>query len=352
MNPLDSGGMGEEVQKLNPREELVALLRGQAACPILTGLGRHGFLDQMLHGPFSISDFTNVADPRLLSVTLTYLASLGLLRIVGSDPVRYEVTKVGHTTFTRYGSCALITSYREYFERVAGLIVGDHHHPVPTVDRRLNVIGSGQLHARKFFPHAYVILTNHPFRRLIDLGCGNGEFIDGLLRKRPEVQAVGVDISEVAASEVRERFGGLVPVVLSDAGAVAKWTAALPPGQTPEVISLWYVVHEFTAGRVDRAVEFFTKLHAEFPKADVIMGEIVNLPTEVLSAGHIESIMPEFLLFHALSGQGVLTWENHLQVLRQIPYTLEAELLFDELADGAGGTLCSSFVWHLRPKLA
>jgi hypothetical protein len=39
--------------KLNPRDELVALLRGHAACPILSGLGEHGLLDRMMNGPFS-----------------------------------------------------------------------------------------------------------------------------------------------------------------------------------------------------------------------------------------------------------------------------------------------------------
>jgi hypothetical protein len=56
------------------------------------------------------------------------------------------------------------------------------------------------------------------------------------------------------------------------------------------------------------------------------------------------------LLFHALSGQGVLTWEQHRQVLREIPYTLAAEALFDEMPDGAGGAIPSSFLWHPRPR--
>jgi hypothetical protein len=117
------------------------------------------------------------------------------------------------------------------------------------------------------------------------------------------------------------------------------------------VVSLWFVLHEFTAGMVDRAVRFFKDLHAQLPGADIIVGEIVNLPPEVMAAGRGESIMPEFLLFHALSGQGVLTWEQHRQVLGDIPYTLAAEVLFDELPDGAGGLLPSSFVWHLLPQV-
>jgi SAM-dependent methyltransferase len=304
----------------------------------------------MLAGPFEGGDFPEVADRRLFSATLTYFASLGLLRDLGGNPPLYEPTKVGRTVFTRYGSCALIHSYRDYFERLAALIVGVDRGRAPAVDRRVNVLGSGQLHARKFFPDAYRILAAHPLRQLVDVGCGNGEFIEGLLRRRPDVQTVGVDVSDVAAAEVQARFGGRVPVVIADGANVAGWVGAISDGQKPVVVSLWYVVHEFTAGRVDRAVRFFSDLHAMLPEADVILGEIVRLPAEVLAAGHVESIMPEFLLFHALSGQGVFTWEEHLQVLREIPYRQVAEVFFDELPDGTGGQPPSSFVWHLCPR--
>jgi len=335
--------------KLTPREELVALLRGHAACPILSGLGEHGLLDRMLEGPFAATDFPAVAEARLFEAVLAYFVSLGLLRPAGGAPPRYEATRVGRTVFTRYGSCALIHSYRDYFSRLAGRIVGADDGAPPTVDRRVNVLGSGQLHARKFFPDAYRLLAGHPFRRLIDVGCGNGEFLAGLLEIRPDIEAVGVDVSEVAAAEVQARFGGRVPVVVADGAGVAAWADALPPGPEPLVVSLWYVVHEFTAGEVDRAVRFFLDLHARFPAADVILGEIVNLPPAVMAAGHVESIMPEFLLFHALSGQGVLTWEQHRQVLHQIPYRLLVEIPFDPLPDGEAGSVPSSTIWHLSP---
>ena len=333
----------------NPREELVALLRGRAACPLLSGLGEHGLLDRMLAGSFRAADFAEVADGRLFDAALTYLVSLGLLTRTDEDPPEYAATRVGRTAFTRFGSAALIHSYRDYFDRLAGMIVGTDPGPRPVVDRRVNVLGSGRLHARKFFPAAYRMLASHPVRCAIDVGCGDGEFLAGLLRRRPDVRAVGVDLSEVAAAEARARFGGRVPVVVADAADVGGWSRRVPRGPGPVVVSLWYVVHEFTGGDVGRATDFFRRLHERLPDADVILGEIVRLPADVLAAGRAGSIMPEFLLFHALSGQGVFTWGQHRRVLREIPYTLAAEVLFDEMPDGAGGTLPSSFVWHLQP---
>jgi SAM-dependent methyltransferase len=334
----------------NPREELVALLRGRAACPILSGLGEHGLLDRMLAGPFTAADFPDVADHGLFAAALTYLVSLGLLTRTDGDTPKYAVTKVGQTVFTRYGSASLIHSYRDYFDRLAGRIVGADRGPAPAVDRRVNVLGSGQLHARKFFPTAYRLLAEHPVRRVIDVGCGNGEFLAGLLDRRPDVRAIGVDVSEVAAAEVRARFGGSVPVVVAGGEDVAAWCAQAPSSPGPLLVSLWYVVHEFTGGEVSQATAFFGRLREKLPNAEVILGEIVSVPPAVLAAGHAGSIMPEFLLFHALSGQGVLTWEQHNEVLRRIPYTLVGETLFDALPDGAGGAVPSSFLWHLLPR--
>ena len=328
----------------------MALLRGSAACPLLSGLGEHGLLDRMVESSFTTSDFPEVADHRLFHIALTYLISLGLLHEDGQPPIRYEATTLGRTVFRRYGACALLHSYRDYFERLPGMIVGADREVAPRVDRRLNVLGSGQLHSRKFFTEAYRLLANHSFERLIDVGCGNGQFIEGMRQRRPGLHAVGVDLSEIAATEVRSRFDAQVPVVIADGGDVAKWHSALPADTRTAVVSLWFIVHEFSLGKVDRAVRFFTELHQQLPNADVIVGEIVNLPATLLAIEHAASIMPEFQLFHSLSGQGVFTWEQHQQVLGEIPYSLKAETLFDELPNGTDGMIPSSFVWHLCPQ--
>jgi hypothetical protein len=70
----------------------------------------------------------------------------------------------------------------------------------------------------------------------------------------------------------------------------------------------------------------------------------------VRAAGHVESSRPEFLLFHALSGQGVFTGAPHRRVLRAIPDALAAEVLFDEVPDGFGGLMPSSFMGHRCPR--
>ena len=127
------------------------------------------------------------------------------------------------------------------------------------------------------------------------------------------------------------------------------WVQALPPTPGRTLISAWFVLHEFSHGRPERVVEFFRRLHRHCPQADVVVGEIVSVPDLALAADRANSIMPEFLLFHALSGQGVLTWEQHCYVLAEIPYKLIAEEHFDSVLVSGADPIPSSFIWHLRP---
>lgn len=116
------------------------------------------------------------------------------------------------------------------------------------------------------------------------------------------------------------------------------------------IVSLWFVAHEFSAGSPARIQMFFSALHQTFPKALAVLGEINNISPDVLSEDHDLSIMPEFILFHELSRQGILSWWAWQQVLGDIPYVLTNERLFDEVHPSSGESVPASFLWLLEPK--
>ena len=65
--------------------------------------------------------------------------------------------------------------------------------------------------------------------------------------------------------------------------------------------------------------------------------------------------MPEFLLFHALSGQGVFTWGQHAEVLRRIPYELVSETAIldahEPFASGSPESVAVSVLFLGFPEL-
>ena len=337
---------------MNAREEIITLLRGQVACPLLSCLGEAGWLDRMQQGAFSPDAFSSNVDSSTLDAILHYLVALGLLEWDKAGE-QFEATPLGRKVFKRYGAFCLLNSYEDYFRNFRTLLFPDNS-PRPTVNRLRNVIGSGQLHAHKFFPAALSLVAGSKFSAIADIGCGDGQFLEIALGEHLAPQAVAVDLSVVATETTTRRLCQLFPTatitsIVTDGINVSVWSKKLP-AEEKTLISLWFVAHEFSQGRLETVTAFFQHLQRQCPRAEVLLGEIVSVPDTALSANRSESIMPEFLLFHALSGQNVLSWDDWLKVRDTIPYTVKGERHFDVVSGTDGQSVPSSFLWHLVPQ--
>jgi 2-ketoarginine methyltransferase len=334
------------------RGSVISLLRGSFSSPTIAALAELGLIERMLAGPFHVEDFPIAVDKRVLSSVFLYLHSLNLLK--GMPGGRYGLTDEGRIALKRSGAFLLLCSYRGYFENLAGLLTGDSE---AAVDRRRNVLGSGSLHSKKFFPAVWEMFRGSHPSALIDVGCGDGQFLTDACTEWPGVSIAAVDLSPIAVETTLKRLEtsgrkDVVGIVKSGA-SVADWIAGLPEALkagSPLVVSMWFVVHEFSGGDPRTVIRYFHEVRSALPKADIILGEINALPPELLAEHHESSIMPEMLFFHDLSRQGVLTWETWHHVLDEIPYSRIAERQFDLVGDPGERTTPSSFVWHLRPN--
>jgi 2-ketoarginine methyltransferase len=335
------------------RQRLVAGLRGYFLAPVIASLGECGIAERMLQGPFSITDFAPLADTRTLSILFRYLQSVGLLVCEGDS--RYALTEDGFTSLSRNGAYSLLVSYADYFDKLPELLAGA---PVtPTVNRARNVRGSGHLHGRKFFPAALDCLQSNPPSALIDIGCGDGAFLECACARWPAIVPFGLDLSETAVDIARCRLArqtGREPLfVLANGREVPSWSTSVPPALGDSdglVISMWFVAHEFSASSTELMVRHFNHLHQCFPNARILLGEINKIAPADLAHNRDLSIMPEYLLFHELSGQGVLAWTDWQHILEHIPYRLEKECRFDDVQSASGASIPASFVWLLRPS--
>jgi SAM-dependent methyltransferase len=306
----------------------------------------------MLDGPFGLDDFPAGLDQNVLSSVFCYLHSLNLLEAMPGGG--YDLTAHGRRTFKRSGAALLLFSYRGYFENLAGILSGQTQ---STVDRRHNVLGSGALHSKKFFPVVWAMFNDAPRAAFIDIGCGDGQFLTHACAQWPGIAVAAVDLSPVAVETTLKRLkaaGHSDAVGIVQSGVdVADWVAQVPEAirdTAPLAVSMWFVLHEFSGGDPETIVGFFRELRSALPSAEIILGEITALPPELLAGHHEISIMPEFLLFHELSRQGVLSWETWNDILARIPYSLVGEQLFDLVGDTVEDSVPSSFVWHLAPR--
>lgn len=346
------------MNNLNPREEIVFLMRGFFSCPILTTLGKSGILDRFVKGPFRIQDISGIENYGVFSTVLNYLINVGLLkRKEAPDSTVYEPTELGKKVFTRYGSFVLLHSYRSFMVELESLLF-EKNESRPRCDRLENVIGSGLTNGRKFFPKALNMLKNLDVQTIADIGCGDGDFLTRVLDLFPQAEVIASDISDISIKQTLANLHRRYPQthiesVLTDAFKVENWASLLADKAKQNkgdiIASMWYLIHEISHRNEDRIVDFLYRIHQLCPRAQLIIGEITRIDEALLSKHRYSSIMPEILFFHDVSGQGVLSWEQYQSIRQRIPYDICGEALFDLIEDG-DKKIPTGFVWHLKSR--
>ena len=343
---------------LNPLEEIISLLRGYFACPIISTLGKEGVLNSMLQKKdgFSREDFPKVTNKKIFEAILVYLLNLSLL--MRNENGKYYVTELGAKVFNRYGSYCLLHSYGSFLNELDAILFDPDFKTLPKCDRLTNIIGSGQANGKKYFPVAMEIMKKHKVQTVLDIGCGDGYFLSKVLESFPNINVFGVDISEISVAvterNLRSKFPeASIKTFLSSGDDIEKWASWLladsESGTAKQVITMWYLLHEISKNDKNVVIGYFRKLNQFFPKTSLMIGEIVAVPPDILAQNRSGSVIPEYLFFHQISGQGVLSWVDYQEILKNIPYVLEDEKLFNVVSSGKEA-VPSSFIWHLSPK--
>ena len=103
----------------NPRAEIVSLLRGYFVCPIIVSLGKTGGIEILLRDKFQTHDMPYKNTFARKSI-LDYLLSLDLIE--NFEEEFYRCTKLGRPIFRRWGSFALLYSYRDMLMKIDDIL--------------------------------------------------------------------------------------------------------------------------------------------------------------------------------------------------------------------------------------
>lgn len=209
-------------------------------------------------------------------------------------------------------------------------------------DRALNIKGSADTHQRYFLPVISQMKRGVSSLRVIDIGCGNGGFIANLLAScgsRVNVQAFGVDVSDISINTFNSRFErySKIASMKCDGFDVEQWSTAVKQFllTDPDYISLWFLIHELRNFRITEVQDFFCQLQQRFPRTALVLTDLVRPRLEAFATNAL-TVMPEYTLFHDLSGQSLLDQQTWNSMLESIPYEVTASRQYDTrvLSDG------------------
>ena len=231
---------------LNPREEIIFLMRGFFSTPIISTLGKLNVFKKLINKKFSLKEIKSIKNKTVLKYILEYFIYLDLISF---NKNKYSFTKLGKKIFQRTGSFNIIHSYKDYAYQIEKIL--NLQKNISKCDRIENVIGSGNTNNRKFFPFVKSFVKKKNYDLVFDLGCGNGFFLNEIKKINSKIKVCGSDLSQKALGEAKKKLGKNTKFYKCDAHKVSKWARWLSRifkdlENKKLLITIWFIIHEIS----------------------------------------------------------------------------------------------------------
>jgi SAM-dependent methyltransferase len=310
-------------------------VRGYVLTQVLWTLTQEGFLDRLVAaGKLSAVAYArerNLA-PHVLQSLCVYLDALKLVDYEEGTcvPTRGLVDLLAEPR----GIFDLAYGYEPIFTSLPALLAGTKL-VGRDVTRRGEYIakGSGELGRQLPFPVMCDLIRRLGARRVLDLGCGDLEFLFLLCEELP-VRCVGIDKDPAAVAyaekRLREsRFADRIEVHEGDMFAVdelcRRWGDA-------DVVTAVDVFHEYLIEGDGRIRGLLEGLRRAFPQAALVVAEFCVQPRARLRRRPTAFV--EHHLFHDLTNQVILPASRWRELFRAAGYEVAAERVFDIVGHG------------------
>ncbi len=161
--------------------------------------------------------------------------------------------------------------------------------------------GSGEMEGLLFFPMVNDIIIANGYKRVLDLGCGDGTFLRTLCGLNPEVECYGIDLAPEAVEEGNRalRETGLQARVHLTALDISRIEQA--PLPAIDAATVFFVLHELLFFGEDVLLNFLRDFRRLFPGTPLIVCEAVRPPAEEMRKH--PGISVYYFLYHDLTQQ-------------------------------------------------
>jgi SAM-dependent methyltransferase len=265
-------------------------------------------------------------NPEVFAPLCNYLYSVGLLNKDGAKLVLSEEGE--RLADLSVGVFDFLHAYSPIFQNLEPLLKNEKVYG-RDLDRHTDYVAKASTEITRYlpFPAAKRLLEKHRYRRVLDLGCGNGAFLFYVTSVIDN--GIGVDLAReaIASAQRRAAEAGLQGRLQFRVGDIFELEKLAGDASRPiEMISLMFVLHEFLYRGEERALALLRGIHRAFPRSDLLVCELSECSPEELRRK--KTAICEHHLFHRLSLQGYATTEQWRKIFAQSGYRVKDEVSY------------------------
>jgi ubiquinone/menaquinone biosynthesis C-methylase UbiE len=305
-----------------------SFLQGFVASHVIFTLFNVGFFDECKKKNVNIKLFCkkNGLDERILCSLCDYLYSLKILKRKGHI---YSLDSKGRmiADMSR-GFFDVWYAYHPVLYNLESIVKRKKLYGRDVVRREEYVAkGSGEIGRLLVFPLVAKIIQRYRFQKVLDLGCGNAEFLISLCKSNPNLLGYGIDISRevvvCAKSRIKkENLNSRIKIYKGDVFEIDKIANKLDI----DVLTSFFMLHEFLFKGKKKIIKFFEKCK-KFKGKYLIVCEYSKRPDQELRKKPTLNI--EYQMIHTSTSQGLISREEWKKLFEEVGFTIVEEKYFD-----------------------
>ncbi len=309
---------------------MTSYARGYIASCVISALRNVGFFEALdREGTVNVMRFSEKYsyDGFSLRVLCEYLYTIGLLNKTQQG---YKWSHKGHATYhLGYGVFDLLHAYAPIFENLEPIIKSEKLYG-SDIFRRSKFVASGSAGIARFlpFPVAKKILRGANAKHVLDLGCGNGEFLVDTCREL-QIFGIGIDTSAEAIADAIQlaKRTGVTDLVQFEQADIFDVSAIAKKFPGVDYVTSMFVLHEFIPRGTSYVIELLSSIRSAFPHAKLLICELGKRYSKILRQN--PTALAEHHCLHAISNQGVISSRQWKRILSRAEYLVTDEICFN-----------------------
>ena len=125
-------------------------------------------------------------------------------------------------------------------------------------------------------------------------------------------QVIFIDnYSNDGSYEILKKNQNNIKIFKADASKINQWKKKINIKGKKTIFFFWFLLHEISKNKKSIIIDYLKSIKKNFPNSTIVICELTKQNDIILQENCEKSLMPEYLLFHDFSGQGVLSFSDY-----------------------------------------